>query len=215
VAFDPRLEFYAITDQLSGHGRTDLAIAKELIQGGCSCLQYRAKKTSPKERRETAFALRELTRAAGVFFVVNDHLDLALDCGADAVHLGQDDMPLVAALSLAAGRLLIGRSTHSLGQALEAQAQGADYIGYGPIYATATKENNVPPVGVDSLKSVLACVSIPIVVIGGIKEPQLEQVARAGGRHVAVVTALTGAENVELTTRNYVARWRELRRRFS
>lgn len=213
VTFDPRFEFYAITDQTSGRG--DLAIAEALIQGGCTCLQYRSKKASAKEQWETAFKLRKLTREAGVFFVVNDRLDLALDCGADAVHLGQDDIPLVSALALAAGRLLIGRSTHSLEQALEAQAQGADYIGYGPLYATATKENNVAPVGVDSLKLILSSVNIPVIAIGGIKEEQLEPVARVGAQHIAVVTALTNAENVALTTQKFVKQWRELRSRFS
>jgi len=215
MVFDPRLEFYAITDQLSGLGRTDLAIAKALIQGGCTCLQYRAKKVSAIEQRKTAFELRILTREAGVFFVVNDFVDLALDCAADAVHLGQDDLALAPALEKIGGRLKVGRSTHNIQQAVEAQSLGADYIGYGPIYATTTKEKNVAPVGVESLKSVLDSVSIPVVAIGGIKEANLEEIARAGGQHIAVVTALTSAEDVALSTKKYSSRWRELRQRYS
>lgn len=208
--FDPRLEFYAITDQKSALGRSDLEIARGLIAGGASCLQYRAKKAAAREQWETALQLRELTRAAGVIFIVNDRIDLALDCGADGVHLGQDDAPIAAARRALGQNRLIGRSTHSLEQALRAQSEGADYIGYGPLYPTGTKENNVPPVGVESLSAVLAAVALPLVAIGGIKLDRLEAVAGQGARHVAVVTALTGAADVAATTRQYSGLWKQL-----
>src|SRR5258706_15856333 len=116
AVFDPRFEFYAITDQASAKGRGDFEIAQALIAGGATCLQYRAKKTEALEQWKMARELRELTRAKGVFFVVNDRLDLALDAEADAVHLGQDDMPLAAVRRLAGKRLLLRRSTHSFEQ---------------------------------------------------------------------------------------------------
>jgi thiamine-phosphate pyrophosphorylase len=212
VVFDARLEFYAITDQPSSLGRGDVEVSKALIGGGCSCLQYRAKKIAAKQQWETAFELRSLTRAAGVFFVINDRLDLALDCGADALHLGQDDIPMEAARRLGGSKLLIGRSTHSLAQALQAQAEGADYIGYGPLYATATKENNVPPLGPETLAAVLDALRIPVVAIGGIKENHLETLAQSGAQHIAVVTALTGAADVVSETKKFVERWRDLRK---
>jgi thiamine-phosphate pyrophosphorylase len=137
-------------------------------------------------------------------------VDLALDCGADGVHLGQDDAPVALARRLAAqaGRaLLIGKSTHSLDQALAAQAEGVDYIGYGPLYATQTKENNVPPVGVESLGPVLAALSIPVVAIGGIKPAQLAAVAAQGARHCAVVTHLTSAADISGATRELKQAW--------
>jgi thiamine-phosphate pyrophosphorylase len=211
MAFDPRLDFYTITDQPSSLGRADEEVAAGLIAGGCTCLQYRAKKVSAALQWESAFKLRELTRAAGVFFVVNDRLDLALDCEADAVHLGQDDTPLKAARRIAGKKLLIGRSTHSLAQAVQAQDEGADYVGYGPLYATATKENNVPPLGLESLPAVLKALKIPVVAIGGIKLDKLKSVASAGASHVAVVTALTSAKDVAATTRAYVETWRAVK----
>lgn len=215
AVFDPRFELYAITDQASARGRGDAEVAEALLKGGASCLQYRAKKLSALEQWKGAHELRALCLRAGKPFIVNDRLDLALDCGADGVHLGQDDMPLQAARGLAQrfGRadLILGRSTHSLAQALAAEREGADYIGYGPLYATQTKENNVPPVGVASLGSIITAVRIPVVAIGGIKLELLEAVAAQGARHCAIVTALTGAEDVEGATRAHLARWRAAR----
>ena len=213
MRFDPRFEFYAITDQASAQGRSDEAVALGLLKGGATCLQYRAKKVSAAEQWHTAVELRRLTLAYGALFIVNDRVDLALDCGADGVHLGQDDLPTASAKRLARRMdredLLIGRSTHSQEQAAEAEKGGADYIGYGPLYATQTKENNVPPVGVKSLRDVVRWTSVPVVAIGGIKLEQLDEVAANNGQHCAVVTALTGAPDVEAATREYLARWRQ------
>lgn len=210
AAFDPRFQLYGITDQASALGRDDLSVARALLEGGVSCLQYRAKKRSAAEQWRTARDLAGLCRAAGRPFIVNDRVDIALDCGAEGVHLGQDDAPIALARRLAAqaGRaLLVGKSTHSLQQALDAQAEGADYIGYGPLYATQTKENNVPPVGVESLAEIVRAVSIPVVAIGGIKPAQLGAVAAQGARHCAVVTHLTGASDIAAATRELKQAW--------
>lgn len=209
--FDPRLELYTITDQASARGRTDLEVARGLILGGATCLQYRAKRVSAAEQARVALQLAELCRASGTAFIVNDRLDLALAMGADGLHVGQDDLPLALLRELAAkaGRsdLLIGKSTHSLEQALAAEAEGADYIGCGPVYATQTKENNVAAIGVDVLRAVRKAVRMPVVAIGGIKAEQLAAVAITGTEHVAVVTALTGAEEVALETERYRLAW--------
>ncbi len=211
-ALDPRFEFYAITDQRSARGRSDEAVALALLKGGVTCLQYRAKTTSAREQWNCAVTLRHLTLSFGALFIVNDRVDLALDCGADGVHLGQDDLPIASARRLArlADRkdLIIGLSTHSPEQAAEAEKAGADYIGYGPLYLTQTKENNVPPVGVASLIDVVRWTSVPVVAIGGIKAERLIEVAAAGALHCAVVTALTSAQDIEAETREYITRWR-------
>ena len=212
---DPRFEFYCITDQKSAASRSDIEIARALVAGGASCLQYRAKHVSAREQWETAFQLREICRKASILFIVNDRMDLALDCGADGVHLGQDDLPLSAARRMAGKKLLIGRSTHSLAQAVEAQDQGADYIGYGPLYQTATKENNVAPRGPSTLTAVLKAVGIPVVAIGGIKLENIHEVAAAGAEHIAVVTALTGAPDVQKAAREFSGAWRSLRAKIS
>lgn len=218
--FDSRFELYGITDQASALGRDDVAVARALIAGGISCLQYRAKKAHASEQWATAQALRSLTKEAGIPFIVNDRIDLALDCGADGVHLGQDDAPIAAARRLARlagqGQLLVGRSTHSMAQALAAGAEGADYIGYGPLYATQTKENNVPPLGLGQLEAVVEAMAIPVVAIGGIKAAHLQDVAGHGAQHCAVVTALTGAQDISAACRTLLSGWRaakESRRR--
>jgi thiamine-phosphate pyrophosphorylase len=206
------LTLYAITDQKSSLGRSDVEIVRGLLRGGATILQYRAKKVHAREQLATARRLRKLTRAAGVPFIVNDRVDLALACGADGVHLGQDDLPPSEVRRLAGKKLKLGISTHSLAQALKAQRDGADYIGFGPLYATQTKENNVPPVGLEALKAVLKRVRVPVVAIGGIKLGCLPAVAAAGARHVAVVTALTGAKDVAGTTASFYREWTGLRR---
>lgn len=212
AAFDPRLRCYAITDQASALGRDDAAVAAGLLEGGSSCLQYRAKKVAAREQWRVACILRRICSEAGALFIVNDRVDLALAAGADGVHLGQDDLPLPEARSLAkrSGRrdLLIGLSTHSPEQALAAEREGADYIGYGPVYATRTKENNVPAVGPASLEAVLKSVSIPVVAIGGIKLGHLDSLARRGARHCAIVTALTSAPDVAKAAAEHWKLWR-------
>jgi len=212
-ALDKRLQCYAITDQASALGRDDAMVASALLRGGSTCLQYRAKKTSAREQWRVAVVLRRLCLEAGALFIVNDRVDLALACGADGVHLGQDDLPLAAARSLArdAGRpdLIVGISTHSLAQAQAAAGEGADYIGFGPVYATRTKENNVAPVGPDSLGEALRVVAVPVVAIGGIKLDRLGELARQGARQCAIVTALTSQADVAAAATAHWSRWRE------
>jgi thiamine-phosphate pyrophosphorylase len=205
---DPRFELYAITDQKSSRGRSDLDIAKALIQGGVSCLQYRAKSVPAAEQHDMAKGLSRLCKEAGVTFIVNDRVDLALECGADGVHLGQDDMPIQQARQMAGPGFLIGRSTHSLAQAVQAWRQGADYIGFGPLYPTQTKENNVPALGLEELSQAVASVGIPLVAIGGIKLQHLASIASEGARHVAAVTALTQADDVAEAAKHFRSAWR-------
>jgi thiamine-phosphate pyrophosphorylase len=213
AVFDPRLQCYAITDQASARGRDDAAVAEALLKGGSTCLQYRAKKVRAREQWRMAGVLRRLTKEAGALFIVNDRVDLALEAAADGVHLGQDDLPVAQARSLArrAGRpdLLVGLSTHSLEQARAAERDGADYIGYGPIYATQTKEHNVPHVGPESLARVLESLAVPVVAIGGIKREHLGRLAALGARHCAIVTALTSAADVAEAAAEHWKLWRE------
>jgi thiamine-phosphate pyrophosphorylase len=211
------LQCYAITDQASAQGRDDAEVAEALLKGGSSCLQYRAKKVGAREQWRMAGILRRLCTEAGALFIVNDRVDLALGSGADGVHLGQDDLPVAAARSLArrAGRqdFLVGLSTHSPEQARAGEREGADYIGYGPVYATLTKEHNVPAVGPASLAPVLASAGIPVVAIGGIKRGHLAALAAMGARHCAIVTALTSAADVAAAAAEHWKLWREAQER--
>jgi thiamine-phosphate pyrophosphorylase len=181
------------------------ARAGRLLAAGPSCLQLRAKGADAATMVAAALRLRALCRAAGVPFCVNDRLDIALAVEADVVHLGQDDLPLadarrVRALARAEG-MVIGFSTHNRAQALAAAEGGADYIGFGPVFATGSKANPAPVVGVDALAEVCRLVSIPVVAIGGIGLDAVPAVARAGASAAAVIGAIDNAPDPEAAGR--------------
>jgi thiamine-phosphate pyrophosphorylase len=173
--------------------------------GGADVVQFRDKTLSWKQRYEVASDLRKICRSHGVLFIVNDAVDLALAVQADGVHLGQDDLPYEVArvLIVRAGvsEFLLGRSTHSLEQALQAEREGADYIGVGPVFSTPTKPSYVP-VGLDLVRKVTSQVKTPQVAIGGIDATNVEQVLNAGAKRVAIVRAVCGAASVEQAARS-------------
>lgn len=165
-----------------------IARVQTAIQGGVRIVQYRDKTADKATLYKTAMELRRLTREAGVLLIINDHADLALAVEADGVHIGQDDMPIEALRAILPPHMLIGLSTHSSEQALDAVQRGADYIGCGPLFATPTKAHYTP-VGLDLLDWVLRHVTIPVVAIGGIDMANLSEVAAVGARNVAMVRA--------------------------
>jgi len=167
--------------------------------GGAGVVQLRRKGDDALETLRLAERCRAITAAAGTLLVVNDRLDVAMACDADGVHLGQDDLPLEAARRLWPGRI-VGRSTHSLDQALQAQAEGADYAGVGPVYATPTKPGR-PAAGTGFVAEAAAHLRIPWFAIGGVDGETLQQVLDAGARRVAVVRAVCDAHDVERATR--------------
>ena len=171
---------YVITSQ------DHLQIAEQACSGGARVIQYRDKTAPPPWQLEIARAIRRVTRQYGVLFLVNDHIDIALLSAADGVHLGQDDLSIAEARKIVPAGFLIGRSTHNLDQAMEAQGMGADYIGIGPVFATPTKENN-PPIGLETLRKIVAEIEIPFVAIGGINLDNMAEVKAAGVRSVAMV----------------------------
>ena len=182
--------FYAVLD------RDDPAFAELLLEGGARVVQVRMKRASAAELARAAARAREVTRAHRALLVVNDRLDVALAIGADAVHLGQDDLPLEAARRISAGRLLIGVSTHDEAQVRAAVAGGADYLGFGPVFATATKENPDPVQGVTGLaRAVAAAGGVPIVAIGGITVERAAECARAGAAAACAIAAVNGAKD--------------------
>jgi thiamine-phosphate pyrophosphorylase len=173
--------------------------ARQLLAAQPCCLQLRAKDASARALAAGARPLVRLCRAAGVPFCVNDRLDVALSVGADVVHLGQDDLPLADALRVRAeaGRpdLTIGFSTHDRAQALAAAAGGADYLGFGPVFATGSKANPDPVVGLAQLAEVCASVQVPVVAIGGITLDAVRSVARAGASAAALIAAISTASD--------------------
>lgn len=170
-----------------------VGVAREMIAGGVDLLQLRAKRLARPEILELARLLRPITAAAGVPFIINDHPDLAAAVAADGVHLGQEDGPLPEA-RLGGG--IAGRSTHRLDQARAARAEGADYLGFGPLFATPTKPDYAS-IGLDDIARVHAEVADrPIFCIGGIKLENLPRIIEAGARRAVIVSGLLLAADV-------------------
>jgi thiamine-phosphate pyrophosphorylase len=159
-----------------------------VLSAGVNWIQYRAKDLSRRKIYENALTLRKLTALFDATLIINDHADIALSVGADGVHLGQDDLPLKEARKIMGNRI-VGISTHDLVQAKDAESGGADYIGFGPVFHTSTKDAGAPK-GVDNIRKIKENVSIPLVAIGGINPDNLESVVRAGADAVAVATAI-------------------------
>ena len=158
------------------------------LEAGAAWVQYREKEKSRREVYLEALKLRELTSEFNAALIVNDYADVALAVGAEGVHLGQDDLPLREARALM-GEKIVGISTHSVSEAVEAEEGGADYIGFGPVFLTTTKDAGKPR-GLDMLREVRERVKIPIVAIGGIALRDLREVFASGADAVAVASAI-------------------------
>ncbi len=193
----PETDLYCITAEIHSKGRDNIEVVKQMIAAGVRIIQYREKEKSMKEKYEQCLRIRELTRHADVFFIVNDHVDLAVLVKADGLHLGQDDLPIKHVREIIGGNMLIGMSTHSPDQATAAVAQGADYIGVGPIFKTYTKKDVCDPVGFEYLEHVVASQPpIPFITIGGIKSHNIEEILNRGAKCTALVTEIVGADNI-------------------
>jgi thiamine-phosphate pyrophosphorylase len=184
---------YLILDPAVAGSRSLADLVRTALDAGVRLFQLRMKTPETRGLYAMAAALCPLARAGGGTFIVNDRVDVAKAVGADGVHLGQEDLPLADARKILGPDKLIGISTHTLAQALEAEAGGADYIGFGPIFPTATKANPDPVVGVAGLREVRAKVRIPIVAIGGITPKNAADVRAAGADCCAVVSAVLSA----------------------
>jgi thiamine-phosphate diphosphorylase len=196
---------YAVLDPEQARGRSAEDTLGELLRAGIKILQLRAKAMPARDFLDLACAVRALTRAHGCRFIVNDRADIALACDADGVHLGQDDLPLRAARRLLPAKI-IGISTHDGLQAKQAEEGGADYIGFGPIYGTATKETGYSARGLAMLRELRGIVAIPIVAIGGINEGNVSEVWAAGADSAAIISDILGAENITAKTQRILAR---------
>lgn len=185
-------------------------MVRRVLDAGVTFIQYREKGKTRCEVYEEAVRLRELTGSFNALFIVNDHADIALAVDADGVHLGQDDLPLKEARTIMGSRI-VGISTHSLEQAKEAAAAGADYIGFGPIFQTTTKDAGAPK-GIDILKTIKQNVSIPVVAIGGIGIETVSDVIAAGADCVAVATAICRGD-ITVNARTFVQILQNIRRR--
>ncbi len=198
------LGVYVLTDRGLSRGRSEQDVVRAAIAGGATAVQLRWKQGSLHDAVAVGRELRAMCRDAGIMFVVNDRVDLALALEADAVHLGDEDLPLTEARAIVGGRLVIGYSPATLVDALQAARLGADYLGVGPVYGTSTKADAGKAVGVRRIEEVCRSVTIPVVGIGGINAHNAAPVIRAGASGVAVISSVVAADDIREATANLV-----------
>lgn len=186
----------------------DRALAAAL-SGGCRLFQYRDKEATARVMLSRAARLAAACRGTGALLIVNDRLDVALLSGAAGCHLGQDDLPVEDARRVAGPGFLLGVSTHGPEEARRAEARGADYVGIGAVYATATKPDASAPRGPSLVSGTAAAVSIPAVAIAGITRENVRPVIRAGAAAFAVASALFACADVAGAAREFIRIWEE------
>jgi thiamine-phosphate pyrophosphorylase len=200
-------KLYTFVDTAYLQGRAPEVVAQQLCDGGSDLVQLRAKNASPGEIRILAEKILPVTRRAKVSLVINDHLEIAREIGAEYCHLGQEDFfdaghTRVSQLKTPDGRPLIGLSTHASAQAERAVVAGADYVAIGPIYATGTKPT-AKPVTLDYVRWAAAHVTVPWFAIGGVNLQTIDDVLAAGGRRVCVVSAILNAPDIAKACREF------------
>ena len=186
---------YLVTDRGLSRGRSTREIVTDAVYGGVTVVQLREKDCSTREFIEQALAIKKFLKDQSVPLIINDRVDVAQAVKADGVHLGQTDMPLGMAKKLLGDSMIIGISAESLQDAIEAEKGGADYLGVSPIYATPTKTDTAPPLGLDGLREIRKAVRLPLVGIGGLNRDNAAEVIRSGADGVAVVSAIVAADD--------------------
>lgn len=193
-------DLYVVITESFCAGRSSLDVLGSVLAAGVTLVQFREKDWDDARLLERAAAFRERTAEAGALLIVDDRVDVALAVEADGVHLGQNDLPLPVARQLGPD-LILGASTHDLYEAMRAQEDRADYINIGPIFATQTKETGMSPLGPEALDEIVPHVRVPWTTMGGIKPDNIGEVLSRGARRVAVVTAVTAADDVVAAAR--------------
>lgn len=189
----PDYSLYLVTDRGLSAGRSHLEIVQEAIAGGVTCVQLREKHLSTRQFVQEARALQHLLAGSNIPLIINDRLDIAMAVGAQGVHLGQDDMHINDARQLLGPKRIIGISVESVEQAIKAAEAGADYLGLSPVFATPTKTDTAPPLGLDEVRNIRQAVELPLIAIGGINLSNCAQVMATGVDGLAVVSALVSA----------------------
>ena len=182
--------FHVVTDTLLQTCHSHVELAGLAIAGGADTIQLREKGGSTREMIRAAEQMQALCRKADVTFIVNDRVDVAIASGADGVHLGQDDFPIPLARKLLGEKAIIGGSATDMDEARKCLVEGADYIGFGPVYSTASKTDAGPVSGLDLLRHVVEAIPLPIVAIGGISISNASLVMKAGAHGIAVISAV-------------------------
>ena len=188
---------YLITDRALSRGRSTVHVVRAALAGGVDVVQLRDKEAEAATIVEEGIRVHELTARYQVPLIVNDRVDIALAIEAEGAHVGQTDLPVGMARKLLPPPALLGVSTSSVDMARRAEQQQADYVGFGPIYQTATKETAASPRGTEMMHDALGAIDIPLVALGGISEHNISEIVAAGADHVAVCSAIVSAEDVE------------------
>lgn len=194
-------KLHILTDTVLQSRFSHMEITRFAIAGGADTIQYRQKRGSTREMIEIARNMKRLCSEAGVVFIVNDRLDVAIAAEADGVHLGQDDFPIPMARELLGEGRIIGGSAATLDEARKCLSEGADYVGFGPVYPTSSKDDAGPVSGIDILKQVVEIIPLPIIAIGGVGAENIPDVMRAGAHGIAVISAVCCQDDPEESTR--------------
>ena len=200
---------HVLADDDARWGRDPVEQARAACEARVAVVQLRCKYATDRQTLAWAREIRALTRTEGVGFVVNDRFDLALLAEADGVHLGQDDLPPASLPEAARSRLAVGRSTHTLEQARRACEEPVDYVAFGPVFGTRSKESGYSARGLAALEQVARIVApLPLVAIGGIERSQLAAVAKAGASAAALISAVAGDPDPAAAARALCDEWR-------
>ncbi len=190
------LRLYAVTDRRWTGRQTLLEQVEAAIKGGATCIQLREKELGDGDFLAEAKEMLKLCRSYGVPLIINDNADVALECGADGVHVGQSDADAAELRARAGDKLIIGVSAQTVEQAKAAERAGADYLGVGAVFSTTTKLDAVDVPG-DTLREICSAVSIPVVAIGGINRDNIRELSGSGVAGVALVSAIFAADDIE------------------
>jgi thiamine-phosphate pyrophosphorylase len=193
-------KLHVLTDTVMQSRLSHTELTQLAIAGGADTIQYRQKSGSTREMIEIAQNMKQLCTEAGVTFIVNDRLDVAIAVEADGVHLGQEDFPIPLARELLGEGRIIGGSAATIAEARNCLSEGADYVGFGPVYTTTSKDDAGPVSGIDILKQVVETIPLPIIAIGGVDAQNTPEVMRAGAHGIAVISAVCCQDDPEQAT---------------
>ena len=192
--------FHVLTDTLLQTHFSHAELAELAIAGGADTIQFRQKEGATRVLIRMAEHMQRLCAGAGVTFIVNDRVDVAIAAGANGVHLGQEDFPIPLARKLLGEEAIIGGSASTLEEARQCLLDGADYVGFGPVFPTASKQDAAPASGLDLLRRVVDAIPLPIIAIGGITQENASRVAKAGVHGIAVISAVCCQKDPEEAT---------------
>ena len=204
--FNFNKQLYVITESSISKGRSNELVVEKAIKGGAEIIQLREKSWDKNKIKEEAIKLLKICRKNHVLFIVNDYVDIALDIGADGVHLGQSDMLISEARKICGKNLIIGLSTHSIDQAVKADKEDVDYITIGPIFNTRAKDYTV---GMEIIKELLKKIKKPLIAIGGINKNNIDGVLSQGANNIAVISAVVSANNIKKASKELVEKIRK------